>query len=383
MNFDELKKSIDKNVKGVHCSVLSESDIATNRFWVRTPALDLNRILSGSLYKGIQSRNLVGIVGPEHTMKSSFMILCMVEAQKEGKSVIIIDTEGGISAEFCERWGLDSTKAFLIYTPWIDRVKSVIAQIKDSNETDLIIGLDSVGGLDRYKSFEDAQKGDPKADQGLLQKEIRSMLKLLLNICVGQNSIGICTGHVYGMPSSVPMPDQIGGGKAMRLFPSVLISLKKKQLEENGVIVGNEIVATTIKNRMYPPFQKALVHLNYTDGIQPYAGLIELGEKAGLIEKAGSWYKIKETGENLGQGSTKAMEAFENHPEFLERIDNFLKDTGYSTISDEIKEAEELVLKQLGPQKEFVNEDVDIDIEVNTITEPEEKKVKKIKKSKS
>jgi recombination protein RecA len=347
MNFDELKKSIEKNVKGVHCSVLSESDIATNRFWVKTPALDLNRILSGSLFKGIQSRNLVGIVGPEHTMKSSFMILCMAEAQKQNKKPIIIDTEGGINSDFCTRWGLNSDNIFYIYTPWIHEVKSIIAQIKDTGDTDMIIGLDSVGGLDRYKSFEDAQKGDPKADQGLLQKEIRGMLKLLLNVCVGQNSIGICTGHVYGMPSSVPMPDQIGGGKAMKLFPSVLIALKKKQLEEGGKIIGNEIIATTIKNRMYPPFQTATVHLNYTDGVKPYAGLLELAEKIDLVEKAGSWYKIKETGESLGQGAIKAMDAFIEHPEFLEKIDLFLKDTGYSTVSEEVKQAEELLQKEI------------------------------------
>ena len=94
--FEKLQQNINKNVKGVHASVMADSTVATDRYWVKTPALDLNRILSGSIHKGIQSRNLVGIVGPEHTMKSSFMVLCMVEAIKQGMNAVIIDTEGGL-----------------------------------------------------------------------------------------------------------------------------------------------------------------------------------------------------------------------------------------------------------------------------------------------
>ena len=233
--FDELKKSIEKNVKGVHVSVLADSDIASNRFTLTTPALDLNRILSGSVKGGIPSRNLVAIVGPEHSFKSSFMVLCMANAQKQGYKPVVIDTEGGLTPEFCMRWGLDPENILYIYTPWIHEVKSTIAQIRESGEQGFVIGLDSVGGLDRYKSFTDALGGEPKADQGLLQKEIRSTLKLLLNICIAQNSVGIACGHYYGSPSTVPMPDQIGGGKAMKLFPSIIISLKKQFLKEGDV----------------------------------------------------------------------------------------------------------------------------------------------------
>jgi Asp/Glu/hydantoin racemase len=70
--FKELQDKINKKVKGAHASVMSESKIATDRFSVMTPCYDLNRILSGSLRSGIKSRNLMGIIGPEHTMKSSF-----------------------------------------------------------------------------------------------------------------------------------------------------------------------------------------------------------------------------------------------------------------------------------------------------------------------
>ena len=343
--FEKLKKNINKNVTGVHASVMSQSKLAKDRFSVSTPCKDLNRILSGSLYKGIPSRNLVAVIGPEHTMKSSFMVLCMVNAQKQGYKPIIIDTEGGCDEAFCKRWGLNTDDLFYIYTPWISEVKSIIAQIKESGEEKLVIGLDSVGGLDRLKSYKDALDGEPKADQGLLQKEIRSTLKLFLNVCINQNSIGIATGHYYGKPSKVPMPDQIGGGKAMKLFPSIIITLKKEPLIEvkGGSVLGNKITATTLKNRMYPPFQTSTVMIDYKDGVQEFAGLVDLGVDAELIEKSGSWYSYK--GEKLGQGILNATKALseDGFDDLLKDIDGWLANTGYSSVSQEIQKAEELL----------------------------------------
>lgn len=338
--FKKLQDNINKNIKGVHASVMADSKIATDRYWVKTPAYDLNRVLSGNLNMGLQSRNLVGIVGPEHSMKSSFMILCMVEAIKQGKKAVILDTEGALNAEFCNRWGLDIDQVYYIYSPFISEIRAVLGQIRLTGETDLIIGLDSVGGLDRLKQFEDAQKGEMKADQGLLQKEIRSMLKLFLNICIQQNSIGIATGHMYG--SSQSNYDQIGGGKAMKLFPSVLIQLYKRQILENpedrkSKVLGTEIDATTLKNRMYPPFQKATVQLNYLDGIQPYAGILDLAIQCGIIIQKGSWYSHRDDVFEKAQGKGKIEPLLATVPNLIEDINSWLVDTGYSTVSEETK----------------------------------------------
>ncbi len=343
--FDELDKLIKKNVKGVRSSVMSQSNISKDKWSLMTPCKDLNRILSGKLNGGLTSRNLCAIVGPEHSFKSSFMALCMSNAQKNGYKPIIIDTEGGCDDTFCKRWGLDTDNLYYIYTPWISEVKSILAQIKESGEEKLVIGLDSVGGLDRLKSYNDALAGEPKADQGLLQKEIRSTLKLFLNICINQNSIGIATGHYYGKPSKVPMPDQIGGGKAMKLFPSIIITLKKEPLVEvkGGPVLGNKITATTLKNRMYPPYQTSTVMIDYKDGVQPFAGIVDLGVDAELIEKSGSWYNYK--GERLGQGILNATKALseDGFEDLLKDIDGWLANTGYSSVSQEIQQAEELL----------------------------------------
>ena len=340
--FDKILAGLQKALPTIHISTLSESTIANVTEWVKTPALDLNRIISGSLFSGIPHKNLVGIVGPEHTMKSSFMVLCMVEAQKQGYIPFILDSELGCGKNFAKRWGLNTELSQYFYVPYVDDVKITLAQIKKfllETGQKGIIGLDSVGGLDQDKVMEDALKGDPKADQGQLQKKIRSMLKMMLNVIIETGSVGIVTGHMYSRPGQVPLPDQIGGGKAMRMFPSILLSLKKEKSVEGKSLIK----ATSIKNRMYPPFQDATIEIDYNKGIDIYAGIVDLLIEAGIVTQGGSWFTIVKTGEKLGQGFDKATANLVNHPELLEEVDEWLKNTGYSTHNDLVEQAEKLL----------------------------------------
>jgi recombination protein RecA len=251
--------------------------------------------------------------------------------------------------------------------------------LKDSGQTKLIIGLDSVGGIDKYGSYESALKDDPKADQGQLQRQIRSMLKLMLNVCIEQESIGIVTSHMYSRPGLIPMPDEISGGKAMRLFPSIQIMLKKTSIKNaDKKVIGNEITATTVKNRVYPPFQEATVSIDYLKGINPYAGLIDLGVTAGLIEKAGSWYSYKD--EKLGQGYDTATESIGKHPRLLDEINKWLETTKYSNINEQLRLAEDAVDAVLeAPDVEIITEEYNQNDEDTTevVEEKEETKPKK------
>jgi len=338
--YEDLKKKVQKNAEGVHASIMSDSNIATVTDWVKSPTYDLNRIISGDIYKALPTRQLVCFCGMEGCCKSSLSVLMAADAQKQGFKVIIIDTERGITNDFCRRWGLDPENAIYFYTPWEHEIRTILAQIKETGEEKLFIILDSLGGMDRIKSYEDALEGDPKGDQGQLQKNIKTDLKLLLNIAVMQNSIGVVTAHMYPAMSFTPQPDIVSGGRAVRLLPTILIKLTKHSIKENKEVVGQEIVATTLKNRLYPPFQDSTLHLDYVNGLEPMAGMVELGVKAGLLEKAGAYYSYN--GERVGQGVANATQAIKNFPELLDGINTWLKTTGYSTINENVRAAEEL-----------------------------------------
>ncbi len=347
MGLEDLKKKLQASVKGVHIETLSESSIASDKVWFPTPAYDLNRILSGSLHKGLPSRSLTMLVAPEASFKSSFMCLCAAKAQKEGYLPVIIDTEGAWDKEFVRRWGLDPDNILYIYTPWIDKIMTMLAQIIDGDDEKMFLILDSLGGLERMKMIVDGTGKDKKvkADQGTLQKEMKRMLKMYLNITKGKDSIGMISGHFFGNPNSYGGADEIGGGKFAKLAPDIIISMRKQNIYSNPeakasdrITIGSEITAITLKNRFYPPFQEASVQINYKDGINSYAGLIEMALTCGIVEKNGSWYKMGET--SIGQGLIKATEWIEENPEqFLKHIEDVLETTGYSSVNEDVEEA--------------------------------------------
>jgi recombination protein RecA len=369
--LDKLRDKLRGCVKGSHVEILSESTIASTREWFQTPSYDLNRILSGSLFGGLPSKSLTLMVAPEASGKSSFMALCASKAQKMGYTPVIFDTEGAWTSDFVSRWGLDPSNILYIYTPWVDEVMVMMGTIIDDEESDkLFVILDSIGGLEALKMVDDAVGKDAKvkADQGTLQKNIKRMLKMFLNIVKKKNSVGVMAGHFFGNPNSYGGADEIGGGKFAKLAPDIIISMKKHQILEDPkvkaadrVVIGNEIKAITLKNRYYPPFQEANIQINYKDGINPMSGLLDIALTCGLITKNGSYFKMGD--DTIGQGEIKALQWMaENSILFLPKIEEILKTTGYSTINKDVEEAEKLVEVGVIEESSVVEEETPIPI---------------------
>jgi len=371
MGLIELRDKIAKHSKGTHVSILSQSEIASNREVIYTPAYDLNRILSGSIYKGISNKTFTLFTGPEATGKSSFMCLCLAEAQRQGYTPIIIDTEGAWDTNFVTRWGMDPDNMLYVYVPWVDKVCVTLGQIIDSGDEKLAVVIDSIGGLEKFKLVDDSVGGTPKADQGTLQKEIKRMLKMLLFICKGQQSIAMSAGHYYGSPTSYGNTDEIGGGKFLKLAADVIVSLKKYPIYENpkakgkdrGSILGNQIKAITLKNRYYPPFQEAQIEIDYRNGINSYAGMLNLAIVAGLASVGGGgWHTIND---EKYQGAPAALEGMKADTEILDKLDKFLESTGYSTINEHVAKVEEIINDEEMEVEAELEDEIDKEIKLN------------------
>lgn len=342
--FEEIQQKLASASKGFRMMVLSESEVSKINEWLYTPTHDLNRILSGSLYKGVAEKTHTLLVGPEASGKSSFMCLNLASAQKLGYTPIIIDAEGAWTGDFVTRWGIDPTKAMVINTPWVEDIMVELSKIIEEGWTKLAIVIDSIGALESKKMVDDGLKGDVKADQGGLQKKIKRIMKMIVGIVKMQESIAFSAGHYYGNPTGYGEPDQIGGGKYPKLAADYLITLKKKKLYENplaktaaqrGKVIGTEILAATLKNRFYPPFQEAKFEINYQDGVNPLAGIVDIAMGMGLISKGGSWYDCPLL-ELKTQGELKFYEELRNiDPKpLLDEIEKTLSTSGYSSPNE-------------------------------------------------
>ena len=345
--FDLIQQKLAKASKGTRMMVLSESEMASNVIYLPTDAYDLNRILSGSLYHGVASRTHTLLVGPEASGKSSFMCLNLASAQKMGYTPVIIDAEGAWTPEFCERWGIDTTRAIIINTPWVEEIMVELAQIIDEGWTKMAIALDSIGAIESRKMIDDAMdKGDVKADQGGLQKKIKRVMKMMVDITKRQDSISFSAGHYYGNPTGYGEPEKIGGGFYPRLAADYIITLKKTPIYENpkakadarGAVLGTRIFAATIKNRYAPPFQEAVFEISYTDGVQKIAGIVDIAKEMDIIEQAGAWYKVPCLDMKV-QGEANLYDELEdeNIEPMLKEIEEILKTRGYSTANTELE----------------------------------------------
>jgi RecA/RadA recombinase len=316
------------------------------------------------------------------------MCLCAATAQAQGYTPVIFDTEGAWTGDFVSRWGLDPNNILYIYTPWIDEIMVMMGSIIDGDDEKLFTILDSVGGLEKLKMVDDAVGKDAKvkADQGTLQKEIKRMLKMFLNIVKRKDSVGIMAGHFFGNPNSYGGADEIGGGKFAKLAPDIIISMKKQQIFSNPeakaserITIGNEIKACTLKNRFYPPFQEATIQINYKDGINPMAGLMEIALTCGSVTKAGSWYSLTDSQERMGQGEAKAVAWMNEHQElFLPKIEEILKTTGYSTVNKDVEEAEKLA--EVGVEVPVIEQEIEGVVDVVETEPPVKRGSRKPKK---
>lgn len=343
--FDRIKRSLEKSSKGSRMFLLS--DKSSDRVFTNPPTMDLNRILSGSLHKAIQSQTHTLLVGPEASGKSSFMCINLAAAQKMGYTPVIIDAEGAWTPEFVGRWGIDPENAYVIDSCWIEEILVSLTNLVDEGCDKMAIALDSIGALESRKMIDDGVKGDVKADQGGLQKKIKRVMKLIVDITKRHDSISFSAGHYYGNPTGYGDPEQIGGGKYPRLAADTIITLKKSPIYQfpelkganRGSILGTNITATTIKNRIAPPFQEATVEINYKSGVNELAGLFKLANDMGIITKSGTWYTC-ELMEMKTQGQKKFMEelkAKESIDPFLNAIEDVLKTEGYSSVNTELE----------------------------------------------
>ena len=292
------------------------------------------------MFKGIPERSMTFLAGPEASFKSSFACICAANSQKQGYKVIIIDTEGGLSGDFVKRWGLNPEEILYIYEPIVDNISVILGQLLEEEDEKFLIILDSIGGLESSKLISDANDGAVKADQGGLARKIKQMMKLFTTIVKKKSSIGIYTGHTYGSPTAgmYVTEEEIGGGKACKYLADIIMLLKKsKKYDKDKVIIGNTIRAVALKNRFYPAFNKCEIDIDYINGINKCHGMFELAEKLGFISKAGAgWCTNVLTGEKV-QGMDKTLPWFTEV--MLNKINEELKNTGYSTIDEEARDA--------------------------------------------
>lgn len=313
--------------------------------FISTGSYDLNRIISGSLFKGIPEKRVTIFAGDEAVGKSLFCLSVAREAQKKGYIVVYIDTENALTEGFCKAVGVDMSKLLYTQITVLEKVQFTVLDIikkkaeKGLHDKPLLIIIDSYGGLIAKKFAEDIDAGKDASDMGIFAKKAKVMFKSIGEKMSRHSVTMLLTNHTVADTSGyVPVEVQTGG-KAARLYPSNIIYLKKKIVKnEEKQGVGINIIAQNVKSRIVPPYQTAEIYLDWERGLEPTSGLFPILLQSGLIEKAGTgWYRDPVSGAKVRQKDIveqlAAPEQLISEDSLLNKLEKWIQSTGYKSIS--------------------------------------------------
>ena len=273
--------------------------------------VEIDAISSGSLsldvalgIGGLPKGRIVEIYGPESSGKTTLALHVIAEAQKNKGTCAFIDAEHALDPQYAEKLGVNVDELLLSQPDTGEQALEVADMLVKSKSVDLVI-IDSVAALVPRAEIE-GEMGDHHVG---LQARLMSqaLRKITGNIqrsgatVVFINQIRMKIGVMFGSPETTT------GGNALKFYSSVRLDIRRiGSVKEGDEVTGNETRVKVVKNKVSPPFKQAEFQIMYGLGINQEGEILDFGNKLGLVEKSGAFYKLD--GESIGQGKTKASQ---------------------------------------------------------------------------
>ena len=288
------------------------------------PALDIESVSTGSLsldlalgIGGLQKGRIIEIYGPESSGKTTLALQVAAEAQKVGGICGFIDAEHALDPIYARKLGVN-TKELLISQPDTGEQALEIADTLIKSGSISVLVIDSVAALTPRAELE-GEMGDHHV--GLQSRLMSQALRKLTSAVAKTNTMVIFINQIR-MKIGVMFgnPETTSGGNALKFYSSVRMDIRRiGAIKEKDQIIGNSTRVKVVKNKVSPPFKVVEFDLMYGKGISKTGELVDLGAKAGIVEKAGAWYAYK--GEKIGQGRENAKLYLETNPKVAAEIE--------------------------------------------------------------
>ena len=272
-------------------------------------ALDVEAISTGSLsldlalgIGGLPKGRIIEIYGPESSGKTTLALQVVAEAQKAGGICAFVDAEHAMDPVYAKKLGV-KTEELLISQPDTGEQALEITDTLIKSGSISVLVVDSVAALTPKAELE-GEMGDHHV--GLQSRLMSQALRKITGsvsksntMVIFINQIRMKIGVMFGNPETT------SGGNALKFYSSVRMDIRRiGAIKEKDQIIGNSTRVKVIKNKVAPPFKVVEFDLMYGKGISKLGELIDLGTKAGVVEKSGAWYAYK--GEKIGQGRENA-----------------------------------------------------------------------------
>ncbi len=293
---------------------LGKSKLSIEVDTVSTGSLGLDIALGiGGLPRG----RVVEIYGPESSGKTTLATHCIAEAQKKGGTCAFIDAEHAFDPAYARKLGVNIDELLISQPDTGEQALEICDTLVRSGSIDVLV-IDSVAALVPRAELE-GEMGDslPGLHARLMSQALR---KLTASISRSQtmvifiNQIRMKIGVMYGSPETTT------GGNALKFYASVRLDIRRiGGIKDRDEVVGNQTRVKVVKNKLAPPFKQVEFDIMYGEGISKMGELVDLGVKAGVVEKSGAWFSYDS--QRIGQGRENAKTFLRANPEMAAKIE--------------------------------------------------------------
>jgi recombination protein RecA len=291
-------------------------------------ALEIESVSTGSLgldialgIGGLPKGRVIEIFGPESSGKTTLALHAIAEAQRAGGTAAFIDAEHALDPGYAKKLGVNIDDLIVSQPDTGEQALEICDTLVRSNAVDILV-IDSVAALVPRAEIE-GEMGDSHVglQARLMSQALRKITGSISRsncMVIFINQIRMKIGVMYGSPETTT------GGNALKFYASVRLDIRRiGQIKDREDIVGNTTRVKVVKNKVAPPFKQVEFDIMYGEGISKMGEILDLGVKAGLVEKSGAWFSYDSI--RLGQGRENSKVFLTENPDVANRIETAIR----------------------------------------------------------
>ncbi|MDP7101533.1 MAG: recombinase RecA [Rhodospirillales bacterium] len=302
-------------------------------------ALDIEAISTGSLgldialgIGGLPKGRVIEIYGPESSGKTTLSLHAVAEAQKAGGTCAFIDAEHALDPGYAQKLGVNVEELLISQPDAGEQALEIADTLVRSGAIDVLV-IDSVAALVPRAELE-GEMGDHHVglQARLMSQALRKLTSSVAKsntMIIFINQIRMKIGVMFGSPETT------SGGNALKFYSSVRLDIRRiGAIKDKEDVVGNHTRVKVVKNKVAPPFKTVEFDIMYGEGISKMGELIDLGVKAEIVEKSGSWFSYDS--QRIGQGRENVKTFLKENPDMAEEIERKIRENAGLLATDMI-----------------------------------------------
>ena len=270
---------------------------------------------------GLPKGRIIEIYGPESSGKTTLTLHAVAEEQKKGGICAFVDAEHALDPQYAKKLGVNLEELLISQPDTGEQALEIVDTLVRSGAVSMVV-VDSVAAL-TPKSELEGDMGDSNVgvQARLMSQAMRKLTGSISRsncMVIFINQIRMKIGVMFGSPETTT------GGNALKFYSSVRLDIRRiGAIKDREEVVGNATRVKVVKNKVAPPFKQVEFDIMYGEGISKTGELLDLGVKAGVVEKSGAWFSYGD--ERMGQGRENSKQYLKDNPKVALEIEDKIR----------------------------------------------------------